>query len=137
MIPCDSCGEMLLEGSRICPFCGARQIAVPAETTEKKPASGTDAETAEAPEADDGWRPFRYERMARTGRRQGRSSRVDAPALRVLAAWLAAVIVIAAGVFWYVWTGNDAPAQPTLTMAAVYQSEASSANPAGLTPDFS
>lgn len=141
---CDRCGETLPDGIRFCPFCGAEQIVVPVAETEEdpvreEPAAG--AETAAPVEIDDGWRPFRYERPARVQRRttraQSRSLTVNVPTLRVLAVWLAAVIVIAAGVFWYVWTGNDAPAQPILTATTAYRSEASLAHLAGPAPDFS
>lgn len=137
MIKCDSCGEMLPDETRFCPVCGAGPMTAPAETTEEKPAPDTDTEAAEPLDADDGWRPLRYERPVRTRRAQSRSTREGEPTLRVLAIWLAAVIVIAAGVFWYIWTGNDAPAQPVLTKAITYRSEASLARLTGLAPDFS
>lgn len=135
---CDRCGETLPDGIRFCPFCGAEQIAVPAEETDEPV---REEPATEPVEIDDGWRPFRYERPARVQRRttraQSRSLNVNEPALRVLAIWLAAVIVIAAGVFWYVWTGNDVLAQPSLTLTSTYRSEASLAHLAGPAPDFS
>lgn len=144
MSRCDRCGEMLPDGTRFCPFCGAEQIAVPAEKSEasvhEEPtpkATDTDADVTMPMDADDNWRPFRYERPARTARVHSRSILVGEPALRVLAAWLAAVIVIAVGVFWYVWTGNNASAQATLTLTSIYRSEASLARLAGPAPDFS
>lgn len=153
MMRCDSCGERLPNGTRFCLFCGAEQK--PAAAVKIEPASDdklrsieaqtdTDPQDAETLEIDDDWRPFRYERPVRKARTQSRSTRAKrrstrsgSPTLRVLVVWLLAAIVMAAGVFWYVWTGNAAPAQPSLTVTSTYRSEVSAVNLAELTPVFS
>lgn len=95
-----------------CPFCGNSRKKSPEE--ERTPDGLAVEETVAAlrdAEADD-WRPNRYERRARRTRAQSRSRQPGRQTLQLLAGWLAALIVIAGGIFWYIWSEDAAAAQP-------------------------
>ena len=127
MTSCEFCGETIPDDARFCPYCGNGR---PAEDTandseEQQTEELPDEETADSVEdaaEDDGWRPYRYERTIRRTRRESHGRRPDRQTLRLLAGWLAALIVIAGGIFWYIWSENE-PAAQTAARPAVIAAE--------------
>jgi len=141
---CEFCGEEIPDDARICPRCGNSR---PAEDTasdseeqqteglpdEMRQAEGlpdeepltealSDEETADSVEdaaEDDGWRPYRYRRRAKRTRANSRTRQPDRQTLRLLAGWLAALIVIAGGIFWYIWSENEPAVQSAPLMAVI------------------
>ncbi len=82
----------------------------------------SDEETAVSVEdaaEDDGWRPYRYQRRTRRSRANSRRRQPDQQTLRLLAGWLAALIVIAGGIFWYIWSENETQPQTAPLMAVI------------------
>lgn len=117
MTACEFCGETIPADARFCPYCGnSRPAENAAPDGEEHPAdepSGEEtADTIEDAAEDDGWRPYRYQRRARKTRVNRRARQPDRRTLRLLAGWLAALIVIAGGIFWYIWSENEPAAQP-------------------------
>ena len=87
----------------------------------------SDEDTADSVEdavEDDGWRPYRYQRRAKRTRANSRTRQPDRQTLRLLAGWLAALIVIAGGIFWYIWSEDEPASQPqTAARPAVIAAE--------------
>lgn len=137
MTACEFCGETIPDDAHFCPYCGhGRPAEVTASDSEEQQTEGlpgevrqaeglpdeepltealSDEETADSVEdaaEDDGWRPYRYQRRAKRTRANSRTRQPDRQTLQLLAGWLAALIVIAGGIFWYIWS-EDEPATQT------------------------
>jgi len=118
---CEFCGETIPDDADVCPFCGNNRAKAAAEeepTADERAIEETLAAFQDA-ETDDDWRPCRYERRPRRSRKGSRSHRSDRQTLQLLAGWLAALIVIAGGIFWYIWSEDEAAAQSTPLMAVI------------------
>ena len=139
MTACEFCGETIPDDAHFCPYCGnGRPAEVTASDSEEQQTEGlpdeepltealSDEETADSVEdaaEDDGWRPYRYQRRAKRTRANSRTRQPDRQTLRLLAGWLAALIVIAGGIFWYIWSENETASQPqTAARPAVITAE--------------
>ena len=134
MTVCKYCGETIPDNAHFCPYCGnGRPAEVTASDSEEQQTEGlpdeepltealSDEETADSVEdaaEDDGWRPYRYQRRAKRTRANSRTRQPDRQTLRLLAGWLAALIVIAGGIFWYIWSENEPAAQSAPLMAVI------------------
>ena len=144
MTVCKYCGETIPDDAHFCPYCGnGRPAEVTASDSEEqqteelpdevRQAEGlpdeaqqaealSDEDTADSVEdavEDDGWRPYRYQRRAKRTRANSRTRQPDRQTLRLLAGWLAALIVIAGGIFWYIWSENETQPQTAPLMAVI------------------
>ena len=122
MTECEFCGETIPDDAHFCPYCGhsrpAEDTASDGEVIPTATLSGEEtAAVLEDAAEDDGWRPYRYRRRTRKTRANSRTRQPDRQTLRLLAGWLAALIVIAGGIFWYIWSEDEAAARPAVIAA--------------------
>ena len=128
MTACEFCGEEIPADARFCPYCGhgRPEEDTASDSEEQQTEILPDDETADPAEdaaEDDGWRPYRYQRRTRRTRANGRARRPDRRTLQLLAGWLAALIVIAGGIFWYIWSENEPATQSAPLMAVITAEE--------------